>query len=130
VLLRLQWYKLFLQVKGPQTNSFSKEQVRGGPQVLLRLQWQRQEVRGRLVQVDVSLAGLELSVMGGLQDELINLTLDRIEWHLERRRVEARVQGHIRRVQLDNQMLDATHPVSTPSIGFSWLQEGCYSLRA
>lgn len=80
-------------------------------QVLLRLQWQRQEVRGRLVQVDVALAGLELSVMGGLQDELINLTLDRLEWHLERRRVEARVQGHIRRVQLDNQMLDATHPV-------------------
>jgi hypothetical protein len=75
------------------------------------VQWQRQEVRGRLMQVEVGLAGLEFSVMGGLQDELFNLTVDQLEWLLERRRIEARLEGSIRRVQLDNQMLDATHPV-------------------
>ena len=48
-------------------------------QVLLRLQWERQLVRGRSMHIDASLDGLGISVMGGLQDELFNLTMDRIQ---------------------------------------------------
>ena len=48
-------------------------------QVLVRLQWERQVVRGQSMHMDVSLDGLGVSVMGGLQDELFNLTLDRIQ---------------------------------------------------
>lgn len=149
-------------------------------QVLLRLQWVRQVVRGRYMNAELSLAGLGLIVMGGLQDELFNLTIDRIqvpsltiwlvnplapgliviretsqwqdlqtpraklcsclliEWrseHLpcghfiplfkavsqpcgislqmsaEMKHLEARFSGSIKRVQLDNQMIDATQPV-------------------
>lgn len=48
-------------------------------QVFLRLQWVRQVVRGRYMNAELSLAGLGLVVMGGLQDELFNLTIDRIQ---------------------------------------------------
>ena len=48
-------------------------------QVLLRLQWERQVVRGQSMHMDASLDGVGVSVMGGLQDELFNLTLDRIQ---------------------------------------------------
>ena len=48
-------------------------------QVLLRLQWERQVVRGQSMHMDASLDGLGVSVMGGLQDELFNLTMDRIQ---------------------------------------------------
>ena len=48
-------------------------------QVLVRLQWERQVVRGQSMHMDVGLDGLGVSVMGGLQDELFNLTMDRIQ---------------------------------------------------
>ena len=48
-------------------------------QVHLRLQWVRQVVRGQYMNAEVSLSGLGLIVMGGLQDELFNLTVDRIK---------------------------------------------------
>lgn len=41
----------------------------------------------------------------GLQDELFNLTLDQLRVKAERTRAEARLNGSIQRVQLDNQML-------------------------
>ena len=47
----------------------------------------------------------------GLQDELFNLTLDLFKVQAERTRAEAKLDGSIQRVQLDNQMLDATQPV-------------------
>lgn len=47
-------------------------------QVFLRLQWVRQVVRGRYMNAEMTLAGLGLVVMGGLQDELFNLTIDRV----------------------------------------------------
>lgn len=48
-------------------------------QVHLRLQWVRQLVRGQYMNAEASFAGLGLIVMGGLQDELFNLTVDRIQ---------------------------------------------------
>ena len=48
-------------------------------QVFVRLQWVRQVVRGRYMNAEMSLAGLGLVVMGGLQDELFNLTIDRVQ---------------------------------------------------
>ena len=47
--------------------------------MLLRLQWERQVVRGQSMHMDASLDGVGVSVMGGLQDELFNLTMDRIQ---------------------------------------------------
>ena len=41
----------------------------------------------------------------GLQDELFNLTLDLVKVEAERTRAEAKLDGSIQRVQLDNQML-------------------------
>ncbi len=46
--------------------------------MFLRLQWVRQVVRGRYMNAEMTLAGLGLVVMGGLQDELFNLTIDRV----------------------------------------------------
>ena len=48
-------------------------------QVHLRFQWQRHVVRGQTINAEVALEGLGLSVMGGLQDELFNLTLDKLK---------------------------------------------------
>jgi len=45
------------------------------------------------------------SVCRGLQDELFNLTLDLVKMQAERTRAEAKLDGSIQRVQLDNQML-------------------------
>ena len=44
-------------------------------------------------------------VCRGLQDELFNLTLDLVKVEAERTRAEAKLDGSIQRVQLDNQML-------------------------
>ena len=44
-------------------------------------------------------------IFRGLQDELFNLTLDQLRVTAERTRAEARLNGSIQRVQLDNQML-------------------------
>ena len=41
----------------------------------------------------------------GLQDELFNLTLDQLRIKAERTRAEAKLNGSIQRIQLDNQML-------------------------
>ena len=45
-------------------------------QVFLRLQWVREVIRGQSQHLEVDLAGMGTSVMGGLQDELFNLTMD------------------------------------------------------
>ncbi|KAK9815754.1 hypothetical protein WJX72_009012 [[Myrmecia] bisecta] len=74
-------------------------------------EWVRQAERGQHTRVEVDLEGLGVSVMGGLQDELFNLTLDRVSLHGHLTKLEAKMAGSIRRVQLDNQMLDATQPV-------------------
>ena len=47
-----------------------------GAQVFLRIQWQTEVVRGASVKVEVDMAGASLLVMGGLQDELFNFTID------------------------------------------------------
>ena len=47
-----------------------------GRQVRLRLQWVNEEQRGRALRCEVALAGAALSVVGALQDELFNATLD------------------------------------------------------
>lgn len=44
-------------------------------------------------------------VCRGLQDELFNLTLDQLRVKAERTRAEAKLNGSIQRIQLDNQML-------------------------
>ena len=36
-------------------------------------------VRGQSMRIEVALEGVGVSVMGGLQDELFNLTMDKIE---------------------------------------------------
>lgn len=48
-------------------------------QVLLRFQWVMEVMRGQSTHMEMSLEGLATSVMGGLQDELFNLTLDNIQ---------------------------------------------------
>ena len=48
-------------------------------QVLVRLQWVMEVMRGQSTHMEVSLEGLATSVMGGLQDELFNLTLDNLQ---------------------------------------------------
>ena len=44
--------------------------------MFLRLQWVREVIRGQSQNLEVDLAGMGTSVMGGLQDELFNLTMD------------------------------------------------------
>ena len=39
----------------------------------------RQLVRGQYMNADIDLAGIGMIVMGGLQDELFNLTLDSLK---------------------------------------------------
>ena len=48
-------------------------------QVLVRFQWVMEVMRGQSTHMEVSLEGLATSVMGGLQDELFNLTLDNLQ---------------------------------------------------
>ena len=48
-------------------------------QVLVRFQWVMEVMRGQSSHMEVSLEGLATSVMGGLQDELFNLTLDNLQ---------------------------------------------------
>ena len=47
----------------------------------MRLQWVRPVVRGRVSRLEIGLAGASLSVMGGLQDELFNFTLQHFALH-------------------------------------------------
>ena len=55
----------------------------------------RDAERGHTVRGDVCLAGIGLSVVGGLQDELFNLTIDRISVQAVSARLEASVSGTI-----------------------------------
>ena len=48
-------------------------------QVHLRFQWVQQVMRGQSLHLDLQLKGLGISVMGGLQDELFNLTVERVK---------------------------------------------------
>lgn len=48
-------------------------------QVLVRFQWVMEVMRGQSTHMEVSLEGVATSVMGGLQDELFNLTLDNLQ---------------------------------------------------
>ena len=57
-----------LKAPGHQASSFCCWQV------YLRLQWVSRVVRGVVTRLEVGLSGLSLSVAGGLQDELLNLT--------------------------------------------------------
>ena len=47
----------------------------------MRLEWVRPIVRGRISRLEIGLAGASLSVMGGLQDELFNFTLQHFVLH-------------------------------------------------
>lgn len=80
-------------------------------QVYLRLQWQTEGVRGSSVKVEIDAAGAGLMVVGGLQDEIFNLTIDLLKATAVRTRQELTVRGTVARVQLDNQMLNAVEPV-------------------
>ncbi len=44
----------------------------------LRLQWVSRVLRGVVTRLEAGLAGVSLSVAGGLQDELLNLTARRL----------------------------------------------------
>lgn len=48
-------------------------------QVFLRVQWVQEVVRGQSQHVEVNLAGLGTSVMGTLQDELFNITIQNLQ---------------------------------------------------
>jgi hypothetical protein len=80
-------------------------------QVFLRLQWQTEIVRGSSTRLEVDAAGAALLVVGGLQDELFNLTVDRVLIAAVKNRLELTLTGSVDRVQLDNQMLSAVEPV-------------------
>lgn len=45
----------------------------------MRFQWVMEVMRGQSTHMELSLEGLATSVMGGLQDELFNLTLDNLQ---------------------------------------------------
>ena len=61
------------------TTLCSKVDTMFAGQVLVRFQWVREVMRGQSTHMEVSLEGLATSVMGGLQDELFNLTLDNLQ---------------------------------------------------
>lgn len=87
-------------------------------QVFLRVQWQSEVERGSSFKMEVDAAGLGLMVVGGLQDELFNLTIDAAKVTAVRTRLEMQVEGSVAKVQLDNQMLNAVEPVVlAPDVG-------------
>ena len=87
-------------------------------QVFLRLQWQTEVERGSSLKVEVDAAGAGLMVVGGLQDELFNFTVDSAKVTAVRTRLELQVEGSVAKVQLDNQMLNAVEPVVlAPDVG-------------
>lgn len=80
-------------------------------QVFLRLQWQRKVDRGSSTKLEMDLAGAGMMVVGGLQDELFNLTLESIKLESMTASHEKTIQGSVDSVQLDNQTLNAGEPV-------------------
>lgn len=87
-------------------------------QVFLRLQWETEIPRGSSLKLDINAAGAGLMVVGGLQDELFNLTFDRLQSSAVQTHLELMVKGTINKIQLDNQMLNAVEPVVlAPDVG-------------
>lgn len=87
-------------------------------QVFLRLQWQTESTRGSSMRVEIDACGVGLMVVGGLQDELFNITVENIKTTSIRTRQEMTLSGSIARVQIDNQMLNAVEPVVlAPDVG-------------
>lgn len=80
-------------------------------QVFLRLQWQRKIDRGSSTKLEMDLAGAGMMVVGGLQDELFNLTLESLKLESITAAHEKTIQGSVDSVQLDNQTLNAGEPV-------------------
>lgn len=80
-------------------------------QVFLRLQWQTEVTRGSSTRVEIDASGAAMLVVGGLQDELFNLTVDSIRVAAVKTRLELTLTGSVDRLQLDNQMLSAVEPV-------------------
>ena len=62
----------------------------------------------------------------GLQDELFNLTLDLVKVEAERTRAEAKLDGSIQRVQLDNQMLVCCSTPADPFACNAWHPCACH----
>jgi len=80
-------------------------------QVFLRLQWLKREDRGSKTKVELDLAGAGMMVVGGLQDELFNFTMEKIMIEGTISNQEREVKGAIHRLQVDNQTLNAGEPV-------------------
>ena len=80
-------------------------------QVFLRLQWQRKVDRGSSTKLEMDLAGAGIMVVGGLQDELFNLTLESLKLESITASHERVIQGTVSSIQLDNQTLNAGEPV-------------------
>ncbi len=60
----------------------------------------------------LSPAFVDACLCRGLQDELFNMTLDQLRVKAERTRAEAKLDGSIQRIQLDNQMLVRHHSIA------------------
>ena len=80
-------------------------------QVFLRLQWQRKVERGSSTKLEMDLAGVGVMVVGGLQDELFNLTFESLKLESVTASHEKVIQGTVGSIQLDNQTLNAGEPV-------------------
>jgi hypothetical protein len=89
-------------------------------QVLLRVQWQRDTVRGASLRLEADFAGFGLLVMGGLQDELFNLTFDDLKAAAVSSRLELTVRSVVSRRGPGNALLPRFLPVlPCPAIA-SW----------
>lgn len=80
-------------------------------QVFLRLQWQKQIERGSMTKFNMDLQGAGMMVVGGLQDELFNFTIEKLILDSVTTAQERSIMGSIQSIQLDNQTLNAGEPV-------------------
>ena len=93
-------------------------------QVFLRLQWQRKVDRGSSIRAEMDLAGAGMMVVGGLQDELFNFTIEKMMIKTTITSQEKLIEGYINRLQLDNQTLNAGEPVVlAPDVGLRPTQD-------
>lgn len=87
-------------------------------QIFLRLQWQKKVDRGGVTKLDMDLAGAGMMVVGGLQDELFNFTVEKLKFDSVTNAHERSITGSIESIQVDNQTLNAGEPVVlAPDIG-------------
>lgn len=87
-------------------------------QVFLRLQWQKKVEPGSRTEFEMDLAGAGMLVVGGLQDELFNFTVERLKVDGCITALEQTISGSVNRLQLDNQTLNAGEPVVlAPDVG-------------